>query len=396
MNDIANKDHKTAVVLFNLGGPDCLEAVPYFLFNLFYDKAIINLPNPFRFLLAKLISTLRCEKSKDIYRQINDCSPINSITEKQAELLEESLKPYGNYKVFFAMRYWNPRAEEVFYEINQYSPNRIILLPLYPQFSTTTSQSSISEFYKLFEEYQRNMKIDSELKIICCYPTEKSFIASHVNLIYDAIITRKNNSELLQKLFKNDFNHINQIRFLFSAHGLPQKIIDNGDPYVFLVEETVRNIIPELSNKFNVSINKIDYQICYQSKVGPTKWTSPSLEDAIKKASIEQKNIAIIPIAFVSEHSETLVELDIEYKNKAESLSINEYIRVPALNFQPQFIESLKNMCLSANFDSAKKCFSSANVMPNGDNKNNNHNYGYRICPNKLVQCPNFDFCEHN
>ena len=161
MNDIANKDHKTAVVLFNLGGPDCLEAVPYFLFNLFYDKAIINLPNPFRFLLAKLISTLRCEKSKDIYRQINDCSPINSITEKQAELLEESLKPYGNYKVFFAMRYWNPRAEEVFYEINQYSPNRIILLPLYPQFSTTTSQSSISEFYKLFEEYQRNMKIDS-------------------------------------------------------------------------------------------------------------------------------------------------------------------------------------------------------------------------------------------
>ncbi len=371
-----NQEEKTAVVLFNLGGPDKLPSVKKFLFNLFNDKAIINLPQPFRFLLATLISTLRNKKSQNIYRQINNQSPLLEITKKQASLIEAELNNHGKFKVFVAMRYWHPFSKETMEKVNEYQPNNIILLPLYPQFSTTTSESSINDFYEEFKKYKN--KLNSKIKAICCYPLQPQFIEAHSYLIKKAIY---NNLE-------NKINKINQFRFLFSAHGLPQDIINNGDPYSFQAQKTTEAIINNLADKLNISISQLDYQLCYQSKVGPKKWTSPSLDSEIKKAINDKMIPVIIPVSFVSDHSETLVELDIDYKNKAKELGAIDYIRVESLNFNQLFIESLTKICLATDFSSTKKCFSFNSEI---DLENLTSNCSARICPSNFTKCPNFD-----
>jgi ferrochelatase len=368
-----NQEDKTAIILFNLGGPDKLSSVQKFLFNLFNDKAIINLPQPFRFLIATLISTLRNKKSQNIYRQINNKSPLLEITTKQASLIETELNNHGKFKVFVAMRYWHPFSKEVMEKVNHYQPNKIILLPLYPQFSTTTSESSINDFYQEFKKYKN--KLDAEIKAVCCYPLQPEFIEAHSQLIKQAID-------------KNFENKIGQFRFLFSAHGLPQDIIDRGDPYSFQAKKTTEAIIDNLAKKLNISINEFDYQLCYQSKVGPKKWTSPSLDSEIKRAIDDKKIPVIIPVSFVSDHSETLVELDIDYKNKAKELGAIDYIRVESLNFNQIFIKSLTKICLATDFSSTKKCFSFNSAI---DLENIKNNCSARICPYHFTKCPNFD-----
>jgi ferrochelatase len=313
---------KVAVVLFNLGGPSSLDEVEGFLFNLFNDKAIIDLPKFFRYWLAKLISFSRREKAKNIYKEIGGKSPILELTKAQAKALEKQLISDGiQAKTYVAMRYSSPRAKEVAMQVAAGDFDDIILLPLYPQFSTTTSESSIEEFKELVKG-----KLTSKLKTICCYPTEESFIKAHVVLI---------NKELEKIEDKSN------LRILFSAHGLPEKIIKKGDPYQFQVEKTVELIAGFLPQE----IEKI---ICYQSKVGPMKWIGPSTEHEIIKAGEEQKDLLIVPIAFVSEHSETLVELDIEYKELAKEAGVNSYFRVPALGTEEVFIKSLANMVKTA------------------------------------------------
>lgn len=380
-NSFNNQKTKTkvAVLLFNLGGPDSLEVVPKFLFNLFNDKAIINLPQPFRFLLAKLISNLRKRKSQQIYQQINNKSPLLEITTSQAKLLEAKLSQIlpedYEYKTFVAMRYWHPRVKEVLTDLVFWQPQRIILLPLYPQFSTTTSNSSAQEFYHNFRLLQKQEKIDAEVREICCYPVEENFINSHVKQI----------TASFANYFKDqDFKkNVANFRLLFSAHGLPQDIIDDGDPYAFQVELTTKAIVDKLHKDLNfASDEQIDYQICYQSKVGPKKWTTPSLDDSIIKTAEDKKNIAIIPVAFVSDHSETLVELDIDYKKKAKSLDVAHYIRVSSLNFEENFIESLLNICNNTLFGSNQKCQAANHCNGKRDSG--------RICPASFTKCNNF------
>ena len=300
---------KVAIVLFNLGGPGNLQEVKPFLFNLFYDKAIINLPNPFRFLLAKFISSKRESTAIEIYEHIGKKSPILENTELQAEELR---KRFPDYKVFVDMRYSSPGSKEVVSEIKNYDPEEIILLPLYPQFSTTTTGSSLERFAKEIGEIK-------QLKMICCYPDDDNFIDAHVKLIEEQI--KSLNSQ--------------KYRILFTAHGLPEMIIKKGDPYQYQVELSCAKIVKKLD------IKELDFKICYQSKVGRLKWIEPSTEDEIIKGSKEGKILAIVPIAFVSEHSETLVELDIEYKEVASSHNCMGYIRVKTLSLQDLFIESL-------------------------------------------------------
>lgn len=318
---------KIAVVLLNLGGPDNLENVKPFLFNLFNDKAIINLPNPFRWLLAKLISNLRENKAKHIYSQIGGKSPILEISLKQSEELEKKLNISKNeqYKVFVSMRYWHPFAEEIMNKIEEYEAEEIVLLPLYPQFSTTTTQSSFDSFTKISK---RNFKR------ICCYFDNKNFIQSHYGLLKESM-----------KSIKGNF------RILFSAHGLPEKIIDEGDPYQWQIEQTVSQIM----NLFN---EKIDYRICYQSKVGRMKWLEPSTESELLKAAEENIAVIVVPIAFVSDHSETLVELDLEYKTLYNSISNKDYIRVGALNLNDNYLNALAEQVFSAvaNEKLSRKC----------------------------------------
>jgi len=344
---------KTAVILFNLGGPDSLKSVKGFLFNLFNDKAIINLPQPLRFCLAKLISSLRATKAQAIYAQIGNKSPILETTNSQAEALEKELSYFGNYKTFVVMRYWHPFSKNVVKKVKEYQPDEIILLPLYPQFSTTTTESSFNDFY---QKLKKN-KVLAKLKYICCYPTNPQFISAHCRLIKQAI----------NKATSSSFDNF---RILFSAHGLPQKIIDAGDPYCFQIKASVDGIVKELA------IENLDYKICYQSKVGPLEWTKPSLEFEINRAAIDKKAIIIVPIAFVSDHSETLVELDIEYKEIADHKKIPFYCRVPALNIDGYFIKALVDIC---------KRTSDAEFSCNGGD------FGAKICPKNFTKCININ-----
>ena len=287
---------KKAVILFNLGGPDKLESVEPFLFNLFNDPAIISIPSIFRYPLAKILSKRRAPIAKNIYKEIGNKSPIFELTQEQAKSLENSLSKKGDYKCFVVMRCWNPRASDVIKKVREYNPEEIILLPLYPQYSATTSGSSINEWNNLCKKENYIVKT----KTICCYPTENNFIESHVNLI--------------KKTLKNLEN--NNFKLLFSAHSLPESKIKKGDPYQWHIEETVKGIMSKLKN------NNLDYVISYQSRVGPMKWIGPFTDAEIVKYSKEKKGIIIVPVAFVSEHSETLVELDIEYKKLAEKMVV--------------------------------------------------------------------------
>ncbi len=370
-----NFDKKTAVVLFNLGGPDNLRSVQNFLFNLFNDKAIINLPQPLRFFLAKFIASRRAEKAQKIYAQIGGKSPLLEISQSQADALERELSFAGDFKVFVVMRYWHPRANEVVEKILEYGPNQAILLPLYPQFSSTTSASSIKEFIQNFSSELRNKNQDIVTKIVCCYPTEPEFIKSHSLLLKHTVM----------KLYDGD---LKKFRFLFSAHGLPMKVINAGDPYVFQVGETADKIVKNLAELMALTEKKsaeeiakeIDFHICYQSKVGPLAWTGPSLEQEIGRVALDKKIPVIVPVSFVSDHSETLVELDIDYKKIAQNLGIKNYLRVPSLNLDGHFIKALAEICKSVNLQTDQQFFSAREAN--------------RICPKKFTLCPNSNPCQ--
>jgi ferrochelatase len=308
---------KTAVILFNLGGPSSLGGVESFLFNLFYDKAIINLPNPIRWILAKLLSVKRKKTAQEIYSQIGGKSPILEETKKQAVALESVLQ---NIKIFISMRYTFPDSKEVAQQIKKYNPENIIFLPLYPQFSTTTTASSIKDMREKLQE----IGFKGNINTICCYYSDENFIDAHI----------ENIKKTLTKLRSKNY------RILFSAHSLPEKIIKQGDPYQWQIEETTRKIVEKLA------IKNLDYKITYQSKVTPVKWLEPNTEDEIVRACRDKKSIVIVPIAFVSEHSETLVELDIEYAKIAAETS-TEYLRVPALGSSKKFIHSLEKIIKS-------------------------------------------------
>ena len=311
------KNKKIAIVLLNFGGPNKLDDVKQFLFNLFYDKAVIRLPNPFRWLIAKLIATKRCETSKHIYDQIGGKSPILDWTNKQSDLLKQELSALikEEFEVFISMRYWYPRAFEVASKIEKYNPTEVIILPLYPHYSTTTTGSGVSDFLKYYPK---------EVQSICCYPTEHNFIRAWSENI-------KKSLELLEP--EEDFC------ILFSAHGLPEKIIKQGDPYQWQIEQSVKAIVDTLGIQ-------VDYKVTYQSRVGPVKWIGPCTEEEIKKACLDKKAIVIVPISFVSEHVETLVELDIEYKAIAD-LSNTKYIRVPALGLNSYYIKALADLVVN-------------------------------------------------
>ena len=313
---------KVAVILFNLGGPDKLENVEPFLFNLFNDPAILNLPSFIRYPLAKIISKRRAPVAKKIYQELGGSSPILKLTQDQASSLEKSLNDKQksfNYKVFITMRCWHPRASETVRMVKDFNPSEIILLPLYPQYSAATSGSSILEWREIAKKNNFNINTST----ICCYPEDTKFIKAHTELI------------------KKKITGINNFKLIFSAHGLPEKNIKNGDPYQWQVEQGVKRIMEEINDK------SIDYILSYQSRVGPLKWIGPSTEDIIIENSKIGKHLVIVPIAFVSEHSETLVELDIEYEKLARNNGCKNYTRIEALGINDYFIDGLSNLILN-------------------------------------------------
>ncbi len=339
---------KRAVVLFNLGGPSAPDAVRPFLFNLFNDKAIIDLPRPLRWLLAWLISGRRVKTARAIYDHIGGKSPLLELTQEQAEALQGALAADdGETRVFIAMRYWHPMTEAAVEAVKDFGTDEILLLPLYPQFSTTTTQSSLDEWRRRAQR----ASLTQPSYGICCYPAEQGLIAAQARLLGAAMAENTNGAPT---------------RILFSAHGLPEKIVARGDPYPQQIEMTAAAIAKAAGLADN------DWMICYQSRVGRLKWIGPSLDEALQSAADDGVGVVLLPIAFVSEHSETLVELDIEYREIAQRLGIGTFIRVPAPGTEPEFIAGLANL-VRAGFAAQRP------LSPNG---------GARLCPMGRTACP--------
>lgn len=310
---------RLAVVLFNLGGPDGPAAVEPFLFNLFNDPAIIGAPTPIRWMLAKVLSRRRAKVARDIYAKLGGGSPLLPLTRDQAGALQSELTARGREaRTFVCMRYWHPMSEAVAAEVRGYAPEKIVLLPLYPQFSTTTTGSSLADW----QGAAQRAGIGAATVRVCCYPVQAGFIAAVAERVRDSLASAALSVP---------------VRLLFSAHGLPKRVIAGGDPYQWQVQQTCAAVVAALGGE-------PDHRICYQSRVGPLEWIGPSIEDALAEAAADEVAVVVVPIAFVSEHSETLVELDIEYRERAEHLGIPAYVRVPALATAAGFIGGLADL----------------------------------------------------
>lgn len=338
---------KLAVVLFNLGGPDRPESVKPFLFNLFNDSAIIGAPRPIRWLLARGISARRAPVARAIYARIGGKSPLLEITGKQAAALERLLGPAGEAKVFIAMRYWHPMSDEAAAAVRAFDPDEIVLLPLYPQYSTTTTGSSLDDWHRAAAA----AGIGAPTVAVCCYPAQAGLIAAQAALVRAGI---------------GQAAPSGTPRVLFSAHGLPQRIVARGDPYVWQVNRTAEAVVAAMDEP------GLDWAVCYQSKVGPVAWTRPSLDEELARAARDRVPVVVNPVAFVSEHSETLVELDIEYRAMAERLGVPAYVRIPAVGTADAFVGGLAAVVGAARQRKTGLCCGT----------------GGRLCPARFGRCP--------
>jgi ferrochelatase len=319
---------RVGVLLLNLGGPEQLEDVRPFLFNLFSDPEIIRLPSPWlQKPLAWLISTLRFQKSQENYKKIGGGSPLRQITEAQGQALEEQLLKMGQEaSVYIGMRYWHPFTEEAIASLKRDRIAQLVVLPLYPQFSISTSGSSFRVLEEMWKKDPALRQI--EYTLIPSWYDNPGYLEAMVDLI-------------VQELEK--FSEPDRVHIFFSAHGVPQSYVEEaGDPYQQEIEECTRLILKTL-NRPN------EYTLAYQSRVGPVEWLKPYTEDALRELGEKGiKDLLVIPISFVSEHIETLEEIDIEYREVAQEAGIENFQRVPALNTHPTFIDSLAKLAIKS------------------------------------------------
>jgi len=315
---------KTGVVLLNMGGPDSLSAIQPFLYNLFSDPDIFRLPAPLQKPLAWLISRVRARKTRHYYEFMGGRSPQREHTEEQARKLQESLG--DDYRVVVAMRYWHPFTREALDLLFEERIDRIVLLPMYPQFSRTTTGSSFKEFERVYRsgKYPRVpvMRVRS-------YHNHPLYIQAMVENI-------KENLPRWERYF-----------FIFSAHSLPLYVIEEGDPYQRQTEETVKLIAENLPG--------INYRLGYQSRVGPVRWLEPMTDRLIEElAARGVENLAVVPVSFVCEHSETLYELDHQLGRLARNLGVKSYVRIPTLRNHPRFIQALTDIVKRAEMKHAE------------------------------------------
>ncbi len=309
---------RIGVVLCNLGGPDSLGAVEPYLFNLFNDPAIIGAPAPARWLIAKTISKTRRKKAQGNYAKMGGASPILAETQKQADALEAALAGRPAFagvrpKVVIAMRHWSPFTKDAVEALKAEGIDEAVVVPLYPQYSSTTTGSAIKEFARHWEK---------PFRTICCYP--------------DIDGVARGYAETIIETWRNAGSPDN-LRVLYSAHGLPESIVAKGDPYVIQCRRTAAAIDAHLPKSFRT-------RLCFQSRVGPAKWVGPSTDECVLEAAKAKAAILVCPIAFVSEHVETLVDLDIETAALARQAGAPLYLRAPALGTREAFIIGLADM----------------------------------------------------
>jgi ferrochelatase len=314
---------RVGIVLFQLGGPDTLEAIEPFLYNLFCDPDIIDFPfaRIGRKALAKLISTTRARKVQHHYSTIGGGSPIRRHTERQARALEAELRNRGlDARCFVAMRYWHPFTREAIEQLRAAECEEVVLLPLYPQYSSTTTGSSLNEWNRLFRD-------DLPLHSIETFYRDTMYL--------DAVVEKIN--EALAR-----FPNPQRPEIIFSAHSVPLSVIDKGDPYQRQIEETVR-LLMDRGGWLNT------HRLCYQSKVGASKWLQPSLHHSLKQLSAAQvREVCIVPVAFVSDHVETLAEINHEARHEAQHLGFTQFEMSAGLNDSPKFIHALGQIVQNA------------------------------------------------
>lgn len=342
---------KVAVVLFNLGGPDNQEAVRPFLLNLFTDPAILRVPPFIRPFLARLIAHRRVPAAKENYRLMGGGSPLLPLTQRQANALEADLARDWDARCFIAMRYWHPFARETVEAVKAWDPDEILLLPLYPQFSTTTTGSSLSDWW----EAAARAGLARQTTTLCCWFEDDAVAANAAGLVQKTIDDAR--STLAPGT---------PIRVLFSAHGLPKVIVDRGDPYQFQVEAYVAALRRHLRDP------EIDGLVCYQSRATPQVWLGPSTDEAVIEAGRDATALVVVPVAFVSDHSETLVELDMEYRDLARKSGVPGYFRAPVQNDDAGFIAALADLARAARGRGAGLCSA----------------HGGRACPAPHRDCP--------
>jgi protoporphyrin/coproporphyrin ferrochelatase len=309
------------VVLFQLGGPDSLEAIEPFLYNLFCDPDIIDFPlaRIARQPLARLISSARARHVSRHYAEIGGRSPLLEFTVRQARALEAALRRDLDARVVVAMRYWHPFTAEAVRQLEAYAPEDIVLLPLYPQYSRTTTGSSLNEWRRRFQP--NGWK-----------PRVYAITEFHEDAGYIAVLVEAINQSLA------GFENPAEVDMVFSAHSVPVAVIDGGDPYQRHIERTMELV-------WNQGRWPGRRHLCYQSKVGASKWLQPSMHATLKRLAEQgSRHVLVIPISFVSDHVETLHEIDIEHRRQARSLGIEDYRMMPGLNDSPRFIEVLASL----------------------------------------------------
>jgi len=316
---------KISVVLFQLGGPDSSDAVEPFLYNLFCDPDIINFFGAWfaRRPLARYIARNRTSVVREHYDAIGGHSPIRLLTERQARALEAALAPHCDARCFIAMRYWDPLTAKAAAEVNAAGNSELVLLPLYPQYSFATTSSSLKEWKRVY------------------HPNGNAARTRTIEKFFDHPLYIQSVAEKIA-LTLTHFDEPDHAHIVFSAHGLPLSLIERGDPYAKQVEETVRLVMQR-------GAWKNQHTLCYQSKVGRRKWLSPSLTETIERlAGTGEKHLLIVPIAFVTEHIETLHEINIEAREESHKLGVEQFEMMPAVGDSPTFISALADLVLKA------------------------------------------------
>jgi len=347
---MSDGNRRIAVVLFNLGGPDNPDAVRPFLFNLFNDPAIIRAPGPVRWLLAQYISRRRAPLARGNYDYLGGGSPLLPNTVRQAKALELVMAGADTVRCFVSMRYWHPVAGEVVRDIKAFAPDTVILLPLYPQYAAATTGSSLQDWTRAAV----TAGLDVPTRMICCYPAEPGFVSAMAAMTVDAVKKAGNSGKP---------------RILFSAHGLPKREVERGDPYRWQVDQSAAAIAAAVEEVLG---GQQEWLVSFQSRVGPLEWIGPYTDAEIERAGREGRPLVIVPLAFVSEHVETLVELDIEYRNLAARHKVPAYERVRTVGEDPAFINGLAALVRRAIAEGPRTgC-----------------GYAGRICPPDRPRCP--------
>ncbi len=323
-------DTRVAVVLFQLGGPDSLDAIEPFLYNLFCDPDIIDFPfaRLAREPLARLISSRRVGKVRKHYQEIGGKSPIGEVTARQARALEAELNKSFVARVLVAMRYWHPLTEAAIRELAAFAPKEIVLLPLYPQYSSTTTGSSLNEWQRQFPRQQA-----ATVHVVHDFYDHPLYLNALVERIQQGL-----------ERFRRSNGHAarvpTDVHLLFSAHSIPASVIERGDPYQTQIEATVKGVM-DRGRWAN------PHSLCYQSRSGPGRWLQPLIHEALQEITTRgSERVLVVPIAFVSDHVETLHEINIEAREMAEALGIQQFETMEGLNDSPPFIAALADLVL--------------------------------------------------